>query len=53
MVASAGSDHSRLLLVITESGKAGVGAANLERTGPLEVLALQADRTTNQLCERT
>jgi hypothetical protein len=43
VVARTGSDDATGLLVVGELGHAGVGAADLERPGALEVLALEED----------
>ena len=52
MVAGGGGDHAGGPLRVGQPGDPGVGAADLERPGALQVLALQQDRPADQLVQR-
>ena len=52
VVAGAGGDDAARLLLVGEPGHPGVGAADLERPGPLQVLALEEDRTADPVGQR-
>jgi hypothetical protein len=53
VVARARGHHSAGALLVVEPGDAGVGATDLERSGALQVLALQPHRPAAQLAQRT
>ena len=52
VVAGARGDDAGRPLGLGQPGHPGVGAADLERAGPLEVLALEEDRPADQVRER-
>ena len=51
VVAGAGGDDAARPLVLAEPGDAGVGTADLERAGALQVLALEVDRAADLVGE--